>query len=142
MLILLGQLRRVYVDIIQKDRTEPDTSYEDDNHPCTAILNSLEKRWHKADQDLFVACVFLNPNFKASLFNPQKITLAILIGILQRLYMHIFHTQECPRGFIEEIMHYVEGTGIYCDDMWCVDELSAYLKDAVSYTPISVFSYC
>jgi hypothetical protein len=131
-LILLGQLRCVYTDIIKKDRTSPDADYEDEDHPCTSILKSLEKRWIKADQDLFIGCVFLNPNFKNSLFNPQKMTTAMIIGILRRLYMRVFRVQDCPTGFIEEIMHYVEDTGIYSRDMWCIDELSAYMKDAVS----------
>lgn len=51
--------------------------------------------------------------------------------------MHVFRVQDCPTGFIEEIMHYVGDTGIYSHDMWCIDELSAYMTDAVSN--LSVF---
>jgi len=70
-LVLLGQLRRIYVDIRRKDRTTPDAADEDEDHPVTTIINSIEKQWTKADQDLFIACVFLNPFIKTSLFNPQ-----------------------------------------------------------------------
>ena len=127
-LILLGQLHHVYTSIIKKDCTSPDADYKDEDHPCTSILKSLEKCWIKADQDLFIGCVFLNPNFKNLLFNPQKMTTAMIIGILRQLYMCIFRVQDCPAGFIEEIMHYVRDTGIYSHDMWCIDELLAYMK--------------
>jgi hypothetical protein len=38
---------------------------------ATAILESIEKRWAKADQDVFIAAVLLNPFVKASPFSPQ-----------------------------------------------------------------------
>jgi hypothetical protein len=42
-LILLVQLRRIYIDIRIKDRTIPNAAEEDDDHPVTAIINSIEK---------------------------------------------------------------------------------------------------
>jgi hypothetical protein len=132
-LVLLGQLWCVYVDMVRKDRSPPGAEDKDADHPCTTILKSIEKRWSKVDQDLFIACVFLNPSLKTSLFNPQKMTVAVLIGILRCLYMRVFRAQQCPDGFIQEIMHYVENTGIYSRDMWCVDELKDHLKDAVRF---------
>jgi hypothetical protein len=79
-------LHRIYVDIHIKDRTTPNAAEEDDDHPVMAIINSIEKRWKKADQDLFIACVFLNPFLKAWLFNPKKLSIAMLLRILCRLY--------------------------------------------------------
>jgi hypothetical protein len=80
--VLLGQLHRVYIDIRSKDRTSPDADYEDNDHPVTAIIDSIEKRWKKADQDLFIACIFLNPFLKMSLFNCSKLSVAMVLGIL------------------------------------------------------------
>ncbi|OAX38714.1 hypothetical protein K503DRAFT_143586 [Rhizopogon vinicolor AM-OR11-026] len=34
---------------------------EDKSHPVTFIINSIEKRWERADQDLFIIDLFLNP---------------------------------------------------------------------------------
>jgi hypothetical protein len=75
-LILLGELCRIYFDIRYKDQSL-DADCSDTSHSVTTILNSIEKRWSKVDQNLFIACVFLNPVLKASLFNPQKMTLAV-----------------------------------------------------------------
>ncbi|OJA19397.1 hypothetical protein AZE42_11562 [Rhizopogon vesiculosus] len=54
-LLLLGKLCHTYVNlcIIAED--------EDESHPVTFIINSIEKRWKRADQDLFIVALFLNP---------------------------------------------------------------------------------
>lgn len=48
--------------------------------------NSLEKRWKKADQDIFIVAVFLNPYIRAKLFRQQFLTEAQLYNIVERLY--------------------------------------------------------
>jgi len=35
----------------------------DDLPGCTAIINSLEKRWSKTDQEIFIATLIMNPFF-------------------------------------------------------------------------------
>ena len=130
-LILLGQLRHIYMDIRRQDWTSPNALHEDDDHPVTTIINSIEKCWSKADQDLFIACVFLNPFIKSSLFNPQSMTLAMVLGILRRLFTRIFRMDECPRDFMSEIMNYTQNKGIYGDQMWPIKELQGQLKDKV-----------
>jgi hypothetical protein len=80
-LVVLGNLTCHYVEIRTKDRTSPDAEDEDEDHPVTAIIDSIEKRWAKADHDLFIACAFLNPYIKTSLFNRQNMTVSMLIGI-------------------------------------------------------------
>jgi hypothetical protein len=130
-LVLLSQLRQIYVDIRIKDRTTPNASEEDDDHPVTAIIDSIEKRWKKADQDLFVACVFLNPFLKARLFNPEKLSIAMLLGILRRLYTRVFRVNESPAGLLQEIMKYNDGVGAYSNDLWPLEELKEVLHDAV-----------
>ena len=134
-LVLLGQLRRIYIDIRCKDRTTPDAADEDEDHPVTTIINSIEKRWTKADQDLFIACVFLNPFIKTLLFNPQSMTLAMLLGILRRLYTRVFRVEQCPCEFMGEIMKYSQDKGIYSEQMWPFKELQGELKDKVCLSP-------
>ncbi|KAF8518136.1 hypothetical protein BU17DRAFT_48961 [Hysterangium stoloniferum] len=70
---------RVYFTI---PLTHPNATDEDESHPNTKILESIEKQWLKLDQDLFIACFFLNPFINPSLHNPNNLTVAILMGII------------------------------------------------------------
>ena len=130
-LILLGQLHHIYVGICCMDQSSPDALNEDDDHPITTIINSIKKWWSKADQDLFIACVFLNPLIKTSLFNPQSMMLAMILGMLHRLYTQVFRVDECPRKFMGEIMNYAQSKGIYGDQMWLIKELQDEVEDKV-----------
>ena len=130
-LILLGQLHHIYVDNHFEDQSSLDALDVNDDHPVTTIINSIEKWWSKADQDLFVACVFLNPFIKTSLFNPQSMTLAMILGMLHRLYTWVFRVDGCPREFMGEIMNYSQSKGIYRDKMWLIKELQDEVKDKV-----------
>jgi len=49
-LLMLGNLARIFSQNLEFDK---------DLH--LGILTSLEKRWKKADQDVFIMAVFLNP---------------------------------------------------------------------------------
>ncbi|KAG1832299.1 hypothetical protein F4604DRAFT_1862351, partial [Suillus subluteus] len=54
---------------------------EDESHPVTSIIDSIEKRWKRADQDLFIIALFLNP-----LINPNVINSRVLPpGVLMEL---------------------------------------------------------
>jgi hypothetical protein len=52
-LLVFGLLYREYTDMI----------FNTDAHtePLHAILDSIEKRWAKCDQDVFIAALILNP---------------------------------------------------------------------------------
>jgi hypothetical protein len=99
-LILLGQLCHIYIDNHFEDQSSPDALDEDDDHPVTTIINSIEKWWSKADQDLFVACVFLNPFIKTSLINSQSMTLAMILGMLHRLYTWVFRVDVLMNSWV------------------------------------------
>lgn len=64
---MLGKLYKVYKDMQSQDATWLDTEL----HPVTSILKSIEKRWAKTDQDLFIACLFLNPLIGPGIFNAE-----------------------------------------------------------------------
>jgi hypothetical protein len=128
-LLGLGNLYRIYVNLRKYDRTTPDAEFEDKDHPVTAVINSIEKRWAKADQDLFIACLFLNPFIKTSLFNPQKFTLSVLIGIIRRLYTRVFRLSEPHPDLIREIFAYAEARDIFSEQMWPITDLREALKD-------------
>jgi len=62
-------------------------------------------------------------------------TLAMLLGILRRLYTRVFRVEQCPREFMGEIMNYAQEKGIYSEQMWLFKELQDELKDKVCPSP-------
>jgi len=91
---------------------------------CTAILDSIEKRWAKADQDVFVAAIILNPFVKISVFSSRVpfLTRAGVLALMKRLYSRFFsvtETDDLARQMQElfaNLDDYFEGRGI-CADM-------------------------
>jgi len=66
-LLTFGSLSIYYKDIKVKNPA---------NVPeCTAILDSIEKQWAKADQDVFITAVILNPFVKMAAFPAQVLFL-------------------------------------------------------------------
>jgi hypothetical protein len=77
-----------------------------DHAGCTAIIDSIEKRWAKADQEVFIAAVFLNPFFKIEPFS-SKLRLwsqASIFSLLKRLYKRFFSVVE-RADELEESLH-------------------------------------
>jgi hypothetical protein len=50
------------------------------------IIKSLEKRWKKADQDIFIVAVFLNPYVRSDLFKQTFPRESQLYVIVERVY--------------------------------------------------------
>jgi hypothetical protein len=64
-----------------------------------AIIDSIKKRWVKADQDIFIAAVLLNPFIKNMPFSSQVrlLTRAGILGLMKHLYKCFFaHTESSP----------------------------------------------
>ncbi|KAH8981982.1 hypothetical protein EDB92DRAFT_1952750 [Lactarius akahatsu] len=63
---------------------------------CTAILDSIKKRWAKADQDVFVATILLNLFIKTSMLDPTLpfLTHAGVYALMKCLYQHFFSVTE------------------------------------------------
>lgn len=81
--MLLGNLYHVYSTLLIHDQSQLNTIDEDANHhPATKILESLDKRWLKLDQDLFITCLFLNPFVNRSLINDNALPTAVLMGMI------------------------------------------------------------
>jgi hypothetical protein len=121
--VVLRNLFRVYSDLRIQDHSVPDAADEDESHPVTAIIDSIEKCWIKADQDLFIACLFLNLMFKLSLFNPQKMPVAILTRIIQRLYLRVFQVTVTANNFMKDVVAYHAYQGQFSEHNWPIDEL-------------------
>ncbi|KAG2353245.1 hypothetical protein BDR07DRAFT_1236696, partial [Suillus spraguei] len=60
-LLLLGKLYCTYISLRITDNSFSFAGDEDESHPATSIINSIEKRWERTDQDLFIIALFLNP---------------------------------------------------------------------------------
>ena len=140
-LLTFGSLSIYYTDI-------------EENYPanvlgCTAILDSIEKRWAKADQDVFIAAVILNPFIKTSAFSSQApfLTRAGILALMKRLYRRFFSIKETPeeledniRRLFSNVEDYFSGRGI-CADM---NQYVAAVNDEaqnnkVSPDPITVY---
>ena len=48
----------------------------EDVHVCEAVLKSLETRWGKADQDVFIAAIILNPYLQSNPFSQSTLLYA------------------------------------------------------------------
>ena len=80
----------------------------------SAIIDSLEKRWDKSDQEVFVAAVILNPMYKTKPFAQiRKFTYASIYSLLVKLWKHFYHGSEPPVQLQQEMMAYFRGVGDY-----------------------------
>ena len=80
---------------------------------CTAILNSLEKRWLAADQRIFIATVIVNPFYRTTAFAPrQRFINAHIKNLLASLYLRFFGTP-VPDEFYTELHDFLMGSGQY-----------------------------
>jgi hypothetical protein len=82
---------------------------------------------------LDIACMFLNPLLKARLFNPNKLLIAMLLGILCHLYTRVFRLTDSPPGLMQEIVQYYNDEGIYSKGLWPVEELQGVCKAPVCF---------
>ncbi|KAH9831451.1 uncharacterized protein C8Q71DRAFT_715432, partial [Rhodofomes roseus] len=76
------------------------------------VLRSIELRWGKCDQDVFIAAVILNPYHRAAPFKPSATTSrASLVLLLVRLYKRFYKCDRVPVEFQLEVEEYLLGTG-------------------------------
>ncbi|CAE6478675.1 unnamed protein product [Rhizoctonia solani] len=90
------------------------------------VLESLERRWGKADQDAFILAVFLNPFIRARLFNPRNTLLNRwgLYGIVKRVFRRVFR-QENDLELHEAFNDYYESRNEFHPDRWPYEEVQA-----------------
>ncbi|EPQ51031.1 hypothetical protein GLOTRDRAFT_49718 [Gloeophyllum trabeum ATCC 11539] len=77
------------------------------------IVSSLERRWEKADQDVFIAAVILNPFYKTKPF--QRIAIfnnARIYMLMSRLWTRFFSCNT-PSTLNTELMEYMEDRNTY-----------------------------
>lgn len=100
-------------------------------------FKSIEKRWLKADQDLFISCMWLNPFISRSLINDNTLPVAVLMGMIRRLYLRVFDVTDCPGNLISQIYAYHTREDMFSDHKWPIESLKDALKEAVCVLGLS-----
>ena len=82
----------------------------DDNEGLIqVILDSIEKRWQKSDQDVFIAALILNPMYKTSPFSQASLlNHANVFSLLCHLWRRFYKTNDIPPAFFSEVRDYLD----------------------------------
>ncbi|KAH6873587.1 hypothetical protein BKA70DRAFT_1129969, partial [Coprinopsis sp. MPI-PUGE-AT-0042] len=114
--------------------------YEHDLAGCQHIVASLEKRWAKADQGVFIAALILNPLHGISLLSSSSmLSQGRLSTLLSHLYQRFFLTPP-PNSFSLEISDYFERKDRYADlDQVCQTEMARASREKRDEDPMNVF---
>ncbi|KAF6748208.1 hypothetical protein DFP72DRAFT_820612, partial [Ephemerocybe angulata] len=86
--------------------------FDHDDGACNRILASLEKRWAKADQDIFIGALILNPLHKWSDLFDGIFSNAGVGSRLRALWVRFFG-ESCPPAFDQEVRDYLRRSGRY-----------------------------
>lgn len=97
---------------IYKDVLDWDKVTENDIAVYLAVLASLEKRWKKSDQDIFIAAVILNPFIRKEAFAKRFINNAGVYALLSRLWTR-FYRQAPPEELYKDVEDYLNFKGEY-----------------------------
>jgi hypothetical protein len=81
------------------------------------IIDSLKMRWKKSEQELFVACVLVNPFYRAEPFASLSfMNIAGIVSLLTRIWMRLNNTTELPPDeFSAHITDFLRGRGFFQD---------------------------
>ncbi|KAF9441139.1 hypothetical protein P691DRAFT_684879, partial [Macrolepiota fuliginosa MF-IS2] len=83
---------------------------------CTAIITSVENRWAKTDQEVFIAAVILNPMYQWSPFHHSHFhSVVAVISLFKRLWARFYNGQELPESFHTDIRDYLLKKGQFRD---------------------------
>ncbi|TFK17562.1 hypothetical protein FA15DRAFT_604826 [Coprinopsis marcescibilis] len=82
---------------------------QSDIDTCDRVLNSLEKRWGKADQAIFIAATILNPFYPYTIFNTHNLNAHFLsvagaITLSKQLWKRFFR-ENAPQELSLEVIY-------------------------------------
>jgi hypothetical protein len=104
-LLTFGLLHHEYTCLLKEDPTHEDAIH--------VIINSIEKRWSKCEQDVFIAALVLNPQYKtAPLAKIATFNNAAILALLNRLWLR-FNQAPAPASLFSEFMEYMGNKGVY-----------------------------
>ena len=122
-LFTLGNLFRICSD---PDLNELEASW-------TAILISLEKRWSKADQDVFIFVGLVNPYNRGRCFNREALPEAALFNVVSRVYERIVR-QDADLDLVKAFTDYVHGLQEFSDEIMSLSMMAKMYETDVSVT--------
>lgn len=111
--------------------------YQTYSHPeldravADKITNSLQKRWGKADQDVFILAVFFNPYIRHNCFNLPVLTRAHMYDIAARVLKRIFGLKD-DIDFLRAFEDYFDASGEFSSQNMRLDMLKAMFEERVS----------
>jgi hypothetical protein len=80
-----------------------------------AIINSIEARWNKSDQEIFISTVLVNPFYRTAPFAALPVfSKAYIRELFTKLYCRFFTVQP-PSEFIEHTYNFLDGVGFSKD---------------------------
>ena len=83
--------------------TEPD-----DLPGCTAIIDSLKKRWSKTDQEIFIATLIINSFFgQTPLTQSPHFNNAGITALRDQVWRQVFRTDNVPTQFYTQVHDYL-----------------------------------
>lgn len=87
----------------------------------TAIISSIEKRWGKADQEVFISAVILNPLYQSRPFGMLSfLNFAGISNLLKQLWERVFSGDDVPREFYSNLTDYFAENGMFLGlDLQC-----------------------
>lgn len=99
-------------------RIYPSADIED--HVRVVLHASLEKRWKKADQDVYILAVFFNPYVHGRCFSRTALSSNDLINIARRTFHRLF--REHPSvDFVKGLLDYSKGQAEFSDEKMMLD---------------------
>lgn len=130
-LVTLGNLYRIFNTA---SAANPDV--------VARVLASLELRWSKTDQPVFILAVFFNPYIRCRLFNPANPTFCAngLFTIVKRAFQRLFKI-ECDSGLFEAYISYYNWSDEFSKEAMHLDEYMAMYKNEVSLYLFSLLSF-
>lgn len=118
-LLTLGNLYQIY--------SHPDL----DPAVADKITGSLQKRWAKADQDIFILAVFFNPYIRHNCFNLSALTRAHMYDIAAQALKRIFDLKD-DLDFLQAFEDYFDSSREFSAQSMRLDMLKAMFEERVS----------
>lgn len=141
-LMTFGFLYMQFSEMISDD-------FEVNENVCGAVLASLEKRWSKADQELFIAAVIFNPYIGPNVFDAKNREIGLLLSLssiqslARRLYKRFWpesSAEECTRLSLDVSDYFYKRDQFQTLDDDCLTEQLAALKENREPNPLAIFN--
>ncbi|KAI5898768.1 uncharacterized protein SCHCODRAFT_02173469 [Schizophyllum commune H4-8] len=105
---------------------------ETDAHGSKAIIASIETRWSKCDQIVFIIAIILNPFYRTAPFCSRMTIPNNIYPLVKKLYIRFFGGDSAPASLYNELISYLNNANFYASLPDFVESLRA---DALAEAP-------